>query len=100
MILRESGYSPVIFRDGAHALEHLRTGPTPRVVLLDVTMPKMDGTQFRNEQLKDPEIADVPVVLMSGHPKIVEKMAQMRVRKCIRKPVDINELLAVVRDPD
>lgn len=99
LILQGSGYKSLAVRDGAHALECLRTGPTPRVVLLDIMMPRMDGTQFRNEQLKDPAIADVPVVVMSGDTRIAEKMALMGLKKCIRKPVDVNELLAVVRDP-
>lgn len=99
IILTGSGYSPVVVRDGAEALIQLRSGPLPRVILLDIMMPRMDGTQFRHEQLRDPAIADVPVVLMSGDTRILEKMVELRVAQCIRKPVDIDELLAVVRDP-
>lgn len=99
IILTGSGYSPVVVRDGEEALIQLRSGPLPRVILLDIMMPRMDGTQFRHEQLRDPAIADVPVVLMSGDTRILEKMVELRVAQCIRKPVDIDELLAVVRDP-
>ncbi len=99
IVLQGSGYSTVVVRDGEEALARLRTGPHPRVVLLDMMMPRMDGRQFRKEQLADPTIADVPVVLMSGDTKIRDKMVELQVHKCIRKPVDIDELLAVVRDP-
>lgn len=99
MILQGSGYSPVVVRNGEEALARLRTGLAPRVVLLDMMMPRMDGRQFRSEQLLDPAIADIPVVLMSGDAAIADRMVELRVTKCIRKPVDINELLAVVREP-
>lgn len=99
MILQGSGYLPIAVRDGEEALQCLRSGPLPRVVLLDIMMPRMDGKQFRNAQLSDPAIADVPVVLMSGDTAIVDKMIELRVTKCIRKPLDLEELLAVIRDP-
>jgi len=99
MILQASGYAPVVARDGAEALRRLRAGPLPRVVLLDMMMPIMDGKQFRDEQLRDPAIAEVPVVVMSGDAHVDERMAELRVAKWLRKPLDIDDLLAAVREP-
>ena len=53
--------------DGAQALSLLRSlDPKPRVILLDLMMPVMDGREFREHQLRDPSIADIPVVVISA----------------------------------
>ena len=61
-------------------------------------MPEMDGFQFRTEQLSDPDLARIPVVVLSAAGALVVKAAAetMRAAGALMKPVDVDELLRVV----
>jgi len=47
--------------NGVDALEYLRHSPPPRLIILDLSMPKMDGWQFRAAQRRDSSLAGIPV---------------------------------------
>jgi CheY-like chemotaxis protein len=72
--------------------------PLPRVVLLDIMMPRLTGNQFREAQLRDPRIACVPVVVMTGDSRAEAKAAELGITKFLRKPLGVQELLAAVND--
>jgi CheY-like chemotaxis protein len=67
-LLADLGFESVGFADGREALDALRGRPAalPSVILLDLEMPVMTGWEFRREQLADPLLARVPVVVTSG----------------------------------
>jgi CheY-like chemotaxis protein len=66
-ILAEEGIAAVGARHGQEALARLRgDGVRPMVILLDLMMPVMNGWEFRAEQLSDPSLAAIPVVVMSA----------------------------------
>jgi CheY-like chemotaxis protein len=67
-LLQDLGFESVGYADGRAALEALRQKPAalPAVILLDLEMPGMSGWEFRREQLADPLLARVPVVVASG----------------------------------
>jgi CheY-like chemotaxis protein len=68
-LLRAEGFDVTEAEHGLDALLHLRTAvPTPDAVVLDLVMPIMSGWEFREAQLADPAIADVPVIVLSSHP--------------------------------
>jgi CheY-like chemotaxis protein len=68
-VLRAEGFEVTEVEDGLEALLHLRTAlPAPDAVVLDLAMPVMSGWEFREAQLADPAIADVPVIVLSSHP--------------------------------
>src|SRR3954462_6444865 len=52
--------------DGAQALEYLRKHRLPRIIVLDLMMPNMDGWQFREAQLADARLRDIPVVIITA----------------------------------
>src|SRR5512140_1028000 len=56
-LLELEGYTVVTAVDGAEALERLRNGLQPGLIVLDLMMPGMDGFQFRREQLQDPRLS-------------------------------------------
>jgi CheY-like chemotaxis protein len=66
LILEAEGYRVAGAADGQQALEALRAGPRPDVILLDMMMPALSGWAFRERQLADPALADVPVVVFSA----------------------------------
>lgn len=67
-LLADLGFDSVGFAHGRAALDALRERPAalPSVILLDLEMPIMSGWEFRREQLADPLLARVPVVVASG----------------------------------
>jgi len=65
-MLESNGYDVVAARDGIAALNRLRSGLRPCVILLDLMMPRMDGWDFRQHQLKDDDLKDIPVVVITA----------------------------------
>jgi CheY-like chemotaxis protein len=66
--LEGKGFYPVVAADGLEALDLLRGGFRPSVILLDLRMPRMDGWNFRREQKKDLALRDIPVVVTTAEP--------------------------------
>ncbi|MGV3719621.1 MAG: PAS domain S-box protein, partial [Actinomycetota bacterium] len=95
-ILREEGYEVAEAGDGQAAFALLRDGLRPSAILLDLMMPGMNGWVFRLEQRHSPELAEIPVVVISGEfdPKGVE--AYLQPAATLPKPLDIRGLLTVL----
>src|SRR5450755_3211947 len=72
--LRIWGYDVEVAANGKEALEKLHTvgQPPPSVILLDLMMPVMGGREFRQEQLRDPLLAKIPVVIVSAAREALE----------------------------
>ena len=96
-ILSESGYAVCAARHGAEALAQLRTGPTPGVILLDLTMPVMDGWTFCREKQQDPALAAIPVVVTSAVSPRDPRNDELGAATFMAKPLDFHELLASIR---
>ena len=66
--LEDHGHTVIVAADGQEALDKLRAAAVlPRLILLDLMMPVMDGWQFRAAQRQDANLAEIPVVLLSAH---------------------------------
>jgi CheY-like chemotaxis protein len=93
-ILHLAGYAPVSAPNGQEALDLLRSGIPVKVILLDLIMPVMDGWAFRREQLRDPQLAHIPVIVLSAlHHGWVEG-----VPPTLPKPINVKQLLAELDD--
>ena len=64
-VLEASGWSVQEAGDGAEALRHVLHTP-PHVILLDLTMPVMDGFTFLHRLRETPGCADLPVIVLSA----------------------------------
>ena len=96
-ILEYEGHRVVSAANGQEALDRLHTMPPPSLILLDLMMPVMDAEEFRAEQLRDPTLASIPVVVMSAHPSAEERAARIGAAGCVKKPFEIEDLLEQVR---
>jgi len=98
-LLKACGYAVVTAPDGEDALEQLRGGVEPCVILLDLLMPRKDGFQFRAEQLEEPRFASIPTIAYSGiytGSSLREKAAALGITTVLEKPVDYDGLLDVI----
>jgi CheY-like chemotaxis protein len=95
-VLEKSGYTVTWAKNGQEALRALRDEHDLDVVLLDLMMPVMNGWEFRAEQLKDPHMSDIPVVVFSGHGKLEQNAASIGAVANLRKPISLSELLSVL----
>jgi CheY-like chemotaxis protein len=96
-VLVQDGFAVATAKNGVEALAYLRASPPPALVLLDLSMPIMDGPTFCEEQQKDARLAPIPVYAFSAAGNIAEKVRTMKVDGYLRKPPDLGELLAVAR---
>jgi CheY-like chemotaxis protein len=96
-ILEDHGYEPVGAENGLDAFDRLRApGPQPCLILLDLMLPKMDGRAFRQEQLRTPQFAGIPVVVVSAF-RDVAVTAQELNAEFLTKPFKIDELVQVAQ---
>ncbi|XXT22232.1 response regulator [Sorangium sp. So ce429] len=94
-LLQEEGYAVSSAAHGGEALSALRADPRPGLILLDLMMPIMDGWQFRAEQKKDPELASIPVVIISATGRD-EFVSSLGAAQFLKKPINLEQLLAAV----
>ena len=92
-VLEAEGYTVLTAGNGQEALKILERGQ-PCVVLLDLMMPVMDGWDFMEQVKKTRRLEDLPVVVVSAYS---ERKAE-GVRRVLKKPLDVNQLLAAVAD--
>jgi len=94
--LEGEGFAVAAAANGQEALDYLRTEGRPCLVLLDLMMPIMNGWEFRAQQRQEPELADIPVVVLSAFARSGDE--ELRgIEQFLRKPIDLADLLAAVR---
>jgi CheY-like chemotaxis protein len=95
-VLVDQGYLVAHASNGREALDMLHEQLTPAVILLDLMMPEMDGTQFRAAQLKEPELASIPVVVISADRQVAQTARALGARDYAVKPLDPDRLVSLV----
>ena len=94
-LLRTLGYAACAARNGAEALEMLRAEPRICAVVLDLRMPGTSGYWFREQQLNDPAIAGVPVIIFTGAGK-QDDIVRLKVNEVLVKPLSVDRLLEAI----
>ena len=97
-LLEREGHTVATAGDGRQALDYLRSNPPPRLILLDLTMPAMDGREFLIRRQQVPALRDVPVVAFSA---CIDWDAacplDLGAAESLYKPFDLPKLLEVTR---
>ena len=95
-VLKDAGYTSWAAENGEVALARARA-ERPCVILLDLMMPIMNGWEFRSEQLRDPQLSSIPVIIMTADGRAREK-AQTLHADYLKKPIMLEALLDLVDD--
>lgn len=94
--LTARGYQPIVAADGLEALAYLQATETlPDLILLDLRMPQMNGWQFLTVQRHDPDLARIPVVLLSAGCDLERNALALKVPDYLEKPIRAAHLFAV-----
>jgi CheY-like chemotaxis protein len=88
------GFDTITAENGLIALDVLKRVPRPHVILLDLMMPVMDGWRFREQQRRDAELADIPVVVLSA---VTERATNFDAVALLAKPLNFDRLVNVVK---
>jgi len=96
LLLQSEDYDVEGVENGREALRVLRDGYEACLILLDLMMPVMDGWAFRVEQRQDPDLRDIPVVVLTAAMNPVQEAARVGAIAGLGKPLDITRLLALV----
>jgi two-component system response regulator len=100
----DSATELTVARDGETALEVLFDGEStqegPDVVILDIELPGIDGTEVLRRIRDDDTLAELPVVIVSNtaDQAIIDECYQLGVNAYLRKPDDYDGLLNIVRE--
>ena len=89
--LGDEGYSVFVASNGLEALRILPVLKRPCVVILDIIMPIMSGTELYSVLSTTPELADIPVLISTSDPSRAPGQVPV-----MRKPVDLDRLLLVL----
>ena len=96
VMLESAGHRVESAENGREALSRLREGDGYCVILLDIMMPVMNGYEFREEQLKDPKLALIPVIVVTADGRAREKAKQIGSDVFFQKPLAPRELLRAI----
>ncbi|UHQ95321.1 response regulator [Haloterrigena alkaliphila] len=103
--LQEADSALHITRDGTEALDFLHQRneftdvPRPDIVLLDLNLPQVDGTQVLDEIRSDPELKQLRVTVLTSVPEeyASPELDELDANDFFTKPADPDEFMALVR---
>jgi CheY-like chemotaxis protein len=95
LLLAGEGYATLEAAGGRDALARLRAGHDVAVILLDLRMPDMSGTEVMKELKADPALAGIPIVVISGDKAAAATASRMGADACLVKPIELATLLAI-----
>ena len=95
--LSRAGLTVITAQDGQTALAAMRTAQ-PGVVLMDMTLPVLDGWEATQQAKTDPTIANIPIIALTAHAMAADRERAMSVgcSEYETKPIDFPSLLAKI----
>jgi CheY-like chemotaxis protein len=96
-VLQEEGYKVECAANALDALRRLERRPKPSLILLDIMLPYMDGLEFRAVQRSTPDMADIPVIVITAVGVRPDIAAELDLRQSFFKPLERPRLLDAIR---
>ena len=96
--VREAGYHVEEAADGAEALAKIGS-KRPAVIIMDLSMPVLDGWETTRRIKADPRTADIVVIAVTGHGTHfgIQRATEAGAAAVLTKPCEPRDLLAVIR---
>ena len=97
MILRRHGYETILSEGGEEVIELIRQ-KKPDLILLDLMMPRIEGTELLRRLRSDEALRDIPVVVVSVRSTIEKESreAMELADEYITKPIDVPVLISTI----
>jgi CheY-like chemotaxis protein len=95
-LLRSRGYAVTAVTNGRDAIEWLKSSAAPCLIILDLMLPIMDGWEFRAQQMSDPNLSAIPIIVLSGIPDAKQHAVNLRAVDYLPKPIDLDRLYKTV----
>jgi CheY-like chemotaxis protein len=95
-VLREYGFDSVDAAGGEQAIALARQ-TTPDLILLDRNMPGMSGDETLRALRAEPNLSDVPVLILSGAPMEPDELRDLGANGAVLKPFDVMALVETIR---
>jgi CheY-like chemotaxis protein len=93
--LELEGFTVATASNGLEALTYLRGGGDASAIVLDLRMPVMDGWAFRREQLRDPALAQIPIVVLTGADQ--DRVSEILAAETFQKPYHLADVTTALR---
>ena len=94
-VLQDEGYQVVGASNGQDALDQLQRGTKPKVILLDLMMPVMDGHAFYERWRADAQLKAIPLFVITAGRATHEALAEAN--GLLQKPLDLEQLLGILK---
>jgi CheY-like chemotaxis protein len=94
--LEDAGYVVVTAANGRQGLERLTEAPRPDLVLTDMMMPVMSGSEMLAAMAADPELRGIPVIVLSSLPEAAVRARANGAAVILRKPYTAEEILGAI----
>jgi CheY-like chemotaxis protein len=91
-LLLDQGYDVACAVDGQEALSYLHAGLKPSIIVLDLMMPGMNGYEFRDAQRREPELASIPVIVLSAAGNVAQRTKDLDAAVALEKPIAFEKL--------
>jgi two-component system phosphate regulon response regulator PhoB len=97
--LEREGFRATVVHDGAAALERVRQGPAPELVLLDLMLPGMSGTEVCKTLRATPGARQIPIIMVTARAEEIDRVVGFEVGAddYVVKPYSTRELVLRVK---
>lgn len=97
-VCEDEGYDVATVSNGWEAIEHLKRNDPPCAIVLDVTLPLINGWQLMSwlRQQSEP-LAGTPVITLSADPTHAQAAGQSGVVRHFEKPIDVSKILEEIK---
>lgn len=95
-LLALRGYKVVGVANGREALDILANGLSPCLIILDLMLPIVSGWEFRNQQLADPRLSEIPIMVLSGVNNLEIESQRLQAIAFVPKPINFDLLFKTV----
>lgn len=96
-VLRSRGFRCELGRNGREAVEMARR-LHPGLILMDLSLPEMNGWEATKALKADPATAGIPVVAITAHAMVGDRETALAAgcAECLTKPYELDDLIALV----